>query len=92
MQLAAEQGSMAQAIEQLREIAAGRDDLLGQSAGVAAALWAEDPAGQTGVQLLAAALLISARGQLDYGTALAVEPAQRSILDGPAASRGGALL
>lgn len=66
MKLATEQGSMTDAIQELRGIAAGRNDLLAEAAGVAAGFWAANPAGQTGIELMAAALLIWVGDPLDY--------------------------
>ena len=66
MRRATEQGSMAEAVVELREIAAGRNDLVAEAAGVAAGFWAANPAGQTGTELMAAALLIWAGNPLDY--------------------------
>lgn len=66
LRLATEQGQMAAAIAELRALADGRNDLLAEAAGVAAGFWAANPAGQTGVELMAAALLIWAGSPLDY--------------------------
>lgn len=47
-------------VAELRGIAAGRNELVAAAAGVAAGFWAANPAGQTGTELMAAALLICA--------------------------------
>jgi hypothetical protein len=66
MRLATEKGSMADAVTDLRLLAGGRNDLLAETAGVAAGYWAANPARQTGTELMAAALLIWAGKPLDY--------------------------
>jgi hypothetical protein len=66
MRLATQQGSMADAISELRALAAGRNDLLAEAAGIAGGFWAANPAGQTGIELMAAALLIWSGDPLDY--------------------------
>jgi hypothetical protein len=66
MKLATEGGSMDDAVAELREIAGGRNDLLAKAAGVTAGFWAANPAGHTGTELLAAALLIRAGKPLNY--------------------------
>jgi hypothetical protein len=66
MKLATEKGSMADAVTKLRLLAGGRNDLLAETAGTAAGYWAANPAGQTGTELMAAALLIWAGNPLDY--------------------------
>lgn len=58
MRRASEQGSMADAIDELRELAGGRNDLLEETAGVAAGVWLASPSTHTGMELMAAALLI----------------------------------
>jgi hypothetical protein len=66
MKLATEMGSMADAVAEIRALADGRNDLLAETAGTAAGNWAANPAGQTGTELMAAALLIWAGKPLDY--------------------------
>jgi hypothetical protein len=57
-------------IEELREIADGRNDILAEAAGIEAGSWYASPATHVGHQLLAAGMLILAGGgdgkPLDY--------------------------
>jgi hypothetical protein len=66
MKLANEMGSMEAAVTELRALAGGRNDLLAETAGITAGSWAAKPDGQSGVELMAAALLIWAGNPLDY--------------------------
>jgi hypothetical protein len=66
MKLTTEMGSMADAVAELRALADGRNDLLAETAGLTAGSWAAQPAGRTGLDLMAAALLIWAGNPLDY--------------------------
>lgn len=66
MRRATEQSSIAEAVAELRELAGGRNDLLEETAGVAAGFWAASPQTHTGLELMAASLLISAGSGLNY--------------------------
>jgi hypothetical protein len=63
---ASERASIAEAVVELRKLAAGRNDLLAESAGITAGAWSADPAGHVGTELLTAGLLIYAGSPLDY--------------------------
>jgi hypothetical protein len=71
MRYAAERRNLADSIAELREIAAGRDDVLAEVAGVEAGWWYASPATHAGYQLVAAGMLIMAGGHdgkpLDFG-------------------------
>lgn len=76
--LAAAQGPIAEAVAELRGLAAGRNDLLAETAGLVAGSWSANPAMHTGTELLAAGLLIHAGHPLDYDAlATAVAEGQR---------------
>jgi hypothetical protein len=68
---AAEQHSLAEAIDELRQMAGGRNNILAEAAGVTAGAWYAAPASQVGIELLVAGMLIMAGGYdgkpLDYG-------------------------
>ena len=66
MRAAAEGRPVAETIEELRRLAAGRNDLLAQEAGLTAGAWLAAPAMHVGHELLAAGLLILAGDGLDY--------------------------
>lgn len=57
---ASEQGSIADAVEELRAMAGGRRDLLAEAAGTTAGSWSVRPAQHTGIELLVAGLLVAA--------------------------------
>jgi hypothetical protein len=59
---AAEQRNLAESIEELREIAGGRNDVLAEAAGITAGSWLANPAGKVGYELIAAGMLILAGG------------------------------
>jgi hypothetical protein len=59
---AAEQRDLAASIEELREMAAGRNDILAEAAGITAGSWLANPAGKVGHELIAAGMLILAGG------------------------------
>ena len=67
---AAEQRDLAASIEELREMAGGRNDILAEAAGITAGSWRANPAGKVGYELIAAGMLILAGGgrgvPLDY--------------------------
>ena len=58
------------AIEELRQIADGRNDIFAEAAGITASSWYASPATQVGYELIGAEMLILARGgrgfPLDY--------------------------
>jgi hypothetical protein len=51
-----------ESIEELREIADGRNDILAEAAGITAGSWYASPATHVGYELIAAGMLISAGG------------------------------
>jgi hypothetical protein len=51
---------MAESITELRQIADGRNDILGQAAGITAGSWYASPAADVGYELLGAGMLILA--------------------------------
>jgi hypothetical protein len=70
MRYAAERRNLDESIEELREIADGRNDILAEAAGIAAGSWYASPATHVGYELIGAAMLILAGGgrgfPLDY--------------------------
>jgi hypothetical protein len=62
MRYAADQRNLAEAIAELREMAAGRDDILAEAAGVEAGAWFAWPSTHVGHELVAAGMLIMAGG------------------------------
>jgi hypothetical protein len=67
---AAERRNLDESIEELRDIADGRNDVLTQAAGIIAAWWHAWPSTHIGHELIAAGMLILAGGgrgsRLDY--------------------------
>jgi hypothetical protein len=51
---AAEKRDLAASIEELREMAGGRNDVLAEAAGITAGSWLANPAGKVGHELIAA--------------------------------------
>ena len=70
MRYAAERRNLDESIEELRQIADGRNDILAEAAGIAAGSWYASPATHVGYELIGAAMLILAGGgrgfPLDY--------------------------
>jgi hypothetical protein len=70
MRYAAERRSLDESIEELREIADGRNDILAEAAGITAGYWHASPATHVGHELIGAGMLILAGGgqgfPLDY--------------------------
>jgi hypothetical protein len=70
MRYAAERRNLAESIDELREMSAGRDDILAEAAGIEAGSWYASPATHAGYELVAAGMLIMAAGHegkpLDY--------------------------
>jgi hypothetical protein len=62
MRYAAERRSLDGAIAELREIADGRDEVIAEAAGITAGSWYAWPSTHVGHELVAAGLLIMARG------------------------------
>ena len=71
MQYAAERRNLDESIQELREIADGRNDILAEAAGITAGYWYASPANRVGHELIGAGMLILAGGgngvPLDYG-------------------------
>jgi hypothetical protein len=70
MRYAAEKCNLADSIAELREMAAGRDHVLAEAAGIEAGSWYAWPSTHVGHELTAAGMLIMAgrsNGTLDYG-------------------------
>ena len=63
--LALEEGSIADAVAELRDIASGRTDLLAEAAGIIAGAWSTRPATSYGTEPIAAGLLILAGADRD---------------------------
>jgi hypothetical protein len=59
---AAERRSIDESIEELRQVAGGRDDVLAEAAGITAGYWYAWPSTHVGHELVAAGLLIMAGG------------------------------
>jgi hypothetical protein len=70
MRYAAERRNLDEAIEELRQIADGRNDILAEAAGITAGSWFAWPSTHVGHELIAAGMLILAGGgrgfPLDY--------------------------
>jgi hypothetical protein len=70
MRYAAERRNLDEAIEELRLLADGRDDVLAEAAGITAGSWYASPATHVGYELIAGGMLILAGGgqglPLDY--------------------------
>ena len=64
---AVERRSLADAITELRVLAGGRDDVIAETAGVAAGSWMAWPEVRVGHELVVAGMLILAAERLDYG-------------------------
>ena len=62
MRYAAEKRNLAESIEELRQIADGRDDILAEAAGIEAGSWFAWPSTHVGHELVAAGMLIMAGG------------------------------
>ena len=62
MRYAAEKRNLAESIEELRQIADGRDDILAEAAGLEAGGWYAWPSTHVGHELVAAGMLIMAGG------------------------------
>jgi len=71
MWYAAERRNLDESIEELRQIADGRNDILAEAAGITAGSWYAAPASHVGHELIAAGMLILAGGghgvPLNYG-------------------------
>ena len=63
---AVERRSIEEALAELRGLAAGRDDVLAEAAGVTAGSWMAWPEVRVGHELLVAGLLVMAAERLDY--------------------------
>ena len=70
MRYAAERRNLDESIEELRQIADGRNDILAEAAGITAGSWYAWPSTHVGYELIGAAMLILAGGgngvPLDY--------------------------
>jgi len=70
MRSAAERRNLDESIEELRDIADGRNDILAEVAGITAGSWYASPATHVGYELIAAGMLVIAGGgrgfPLDY--------------------------
>jgi hypothetical protein len=62
MRYAAERRDLAESVAELREMAAGRDDILAEAAGIEVGSWFAWPAHHVGHELIAAGMLIMAGG------------------------------
>ena len=63
---AVERRPLESSIAELKEIAAGRNDLIAEAAGITAGAWLAWPQTHIGHELIAAGMLIMAAGGLDY--------------------------
>jgi hypothetical protein len=70
MRYAAERRNLDESIEELRQLADGRNDILAEAAGITAGSWYARPATHVGYELIGAGMLILAGGgrglPLDY--------------------------
>jgi hypothetical protein len=62
MRYAAERRNLDESIEELRQIADGRDDIFAEAAGITAGSWYASPATYVGYELIGAGMLILAGG------------------------------
>jgi hypothetical protein len=62
MRYAAERRNLDESIEELRQIADGRNDILAEVAGITAGSWYASPATHVGYELIGAGMLILAGG------------------------------
>jgi hypothetical protein len=62
MRYAVERHDLAESIAELREMAAGRDDILAEAGGIEAGSWFAWPSTHVGHELIAAGMLIMAGG------------------------------
>ena len=62
MRYAAERRNLDESIEELRQIADGRNDILAEAAGITAGSWYASPATHVGHELIAAGMMILAGG------------------------------
>jgi hypothetical protein len=62
MRYAADRRNLAESIEELRDIADGRNDILAEAAGITAGSWYASPATHVGYELIGAGMLILAGG------------------------------
>src|SRR4030095_3574312 len=62
MRYAAERRNLDESIEELRQIADGRNDILAEAAGITAGSWYASPATHVGWELIGAGMLIVAGG------------------------------
>jgi hypothetical protein len=62
MRYAAERRNLMESIEELRQIADGRNDILAEAAGITAGSWYASPATHVGYELIGAGMLILAGG------------------------------
>ena len=60
MRYAAERRNLDESIEELRQIADGRNDILAEAAGITAGFWYASPATHVGYELIGAGMLIVA--------------------------------
>jgi hypothetical protein len=71
MRCAAERRNLDESIDELRQIADGRNDILAETAGITAGSWYASPTTHVGYELIGAGMLILAGGgrglPLDYG-------------------------
>ena len=71
LRYAAERRNLDESIEELRQIADSRNDILAEAAGITAGSWYANPATHVGHELIAAGMLMLAGGSngvpLDYG-------------------------
>jgi hypothetical protein len=61
MRYAAERRNLDKAVEELRQIADGRNDILAEAAGITAGSWYASPATYVGYELIGAGMLIPSR-------------------------------
>jgi hypothetical protein len=70
MRYAAERRNLDESIEELRQLADGRNDILSEAAGITAGSWYASPATHVGHELIGAGMLILAAGEhglpMDY--------------------------
>jgi hypothetical protein len=78
MRYAAERRNLDESIEELRDIADGRNDILAEAAGITAGSWYAWPSIHIGHELIAAGMLILAGGgrglPLDYDELVLLKP------------------
>jgi hypothetical protein len=79
---AAERRNLDESIEELRDIADGRNDILAEAAGITAGSWYAWPSTHIGHELIAAGMLILAAATVRRWTMASWSVGRRSVMSG----------